>query len=136
MYQDIDSGSDLTHNCFQRKFNPHQYHCRQSAHHIIRTVRMTGTDRPIMACIKSCNISSASSPLTSPTIILSGRIRSAVLIRSRILISCSFYICIPCFKPHQIGNPCDLQFRAVLNGNNTFFFRNKIRQYIQKSCLS
>ena len=52
MYQDIDSGSDLTHNCFQRKFNPHQYHCRQSAHHIIRTVRMTGTDRPVMTCIK------------------------------------------------------------------------------------
>ena len=37
--------------------------------------------------INACNISSASSPLTSPTIILSGRIRSAVLIRSRILIS-------------------------------------------------
>ena len=88
--------------------------------------------------ISACNISSASSPLTltddDPVRSHPKRCPDQITDRDLPVFLLHLHSLLPATP--DCGHPCDLQFRAVLNCDNTFFFRNKIRQCIQKGCFS
>ena len=91
---------------------------------------------PSWPVFMACNMSSASSPRTSPTMMRSGRIRRALITKLPLLDrALAFDVGRPRFQARDVLLP-QLQFGRVFDGDDALVFRNELGEHVEQRGLA
>ena len=126
MYNQIHSFRNIARNQFFWQFLSTCYHSNKSFHSLSSVVGMKGSHTAKVSCIHCLHHGISFLPLTSPTIIISGRERRAV-ITSDIMSISPVLLCSQVLLPSVLHLMSKLHFYRIFNRYNGKFWRNIFR---------